>query len=103
MVERPALADRPGRRDSERRQARSSDRRGSSRLRHRRLRTLYFALASVWGFLAGTTGVVVSMAAGGRPLGFGPRVGTVLAASTVIAVLGGLIAARAYRDATTRR
>jgi hypothetical protein len=74
-----------------------SSRHAASR-RRRRLRIVYFTLASVWGFMTGTAAILGSLAAAGRPLTLGPRVGTVLAVSIFVALFGGFVAARAYRE-----
>jgi hypothetical protein len=60
---------------------------------------LYFTLASVWGFLTGAAAILAGLAATGRSLTLGPTVGSLLAFSTVVALLGGVVAARAYRGA----
>ena len=66
------------------------------------LRTLYFSLAALWGFLAGTGAVLIGMAAVGRPTGMGARGGLCVLCAAVIALAGGLVAATAYRSATRR-
>ena len=78
-----------------------SSRRAAAR-RRRRLRIIYFTLASVWGFMTGTAAILGSLAAAGRPLFLGPRVGAVLAASVLVALFGGFVAARAYREIAER-
>ena len=76
--------------------------RSSARTRRRRLRAVYFSLAALWGFLAGTGAVLVGLVAVGRPTGMGARGGICVACAAVVALLGGLIAAMAYRSATRR-
>ena len=66
------------------------------------MRKLYFALASVWGFLIGTAAALGGLAAVGRPLFLDSRVGLVLLVAGVFALLGGFIAAAAYREASNR-
>jgi hypothetical protein len=67
-----------------------------------RLRALYFSLAALWGFLAGTGAVLVSLAAVGRPTGIGTSGGVCVLCAAVVALAGGLVAATAYRSATRR-
>lgn len=82
-----------------RRGSRSNPRRSSSR---RGLRAGYFALASVWGCLAGTGALVVGLSFLGRPLRLGPTVVGFLGLAVILAVLGGLLMAVAYRAASRR-
>jgi hypothetical protein len=83
-------------RHSRRRRGRSrSPRRGPGRIRH-----LYFTLASLWGFVAGSGTILVGLAALGRPLRLDPTLTLVLAGAGGLALLGGFVASAAYRDAS---
>ena len=84
---------RPGRRS----------RRPSDRDQRRRLRLLYFTLASLWGFLIGTAGLLIGISSRGVPLDLGPVAVLALSAASILAVSGGMIASRAYREASRRR
>ena len=76
----------------------------SSRGRPRgRLRGFYFGLASLWGFLSGTAAVFVALRAIDRPLQMQQPVPLLLAGAGLVALLGGLVAAAAYREATHRQ
>ena len=66
------------------------------------MRTVYFVLASAWGFLAGTAAILGGLTAAGQPLQMSPTVGAVLLAAGLFAGIGGIVAARAYRDAADR-
>ncbi len=85
---------------------RSSRRRSSSRSsasRGRRgLRAVYFALASIWGCLAGTGMLVAGLSALDRPLRLDPTVAGFLGLAMLLAVAGGLLTAAAYRAASRR-
>jgi len=61
---------------------------------------VYFALASTWGFLSGTVGLLIVSGMVGRPLGLKPVVLSALGIAGVLAIAGGAVAARAYRDAS---
>ena len=63
---------------------------------------LYFALATTWGFVAGTGAVLGGLAFAGQPIRLDPTVGGILLAAGVVALVGGLIAAAAYRDVIQR-
>jgi len=66
------------------------------------LRAGYFALASVWGCLAGTGALVVGLSAIGRPLRLSPTVAAFLGLAVILAIVGGLLTAAAYRAASRR-
>ena len=70
--------------------------------RHRRLRMMYFALASVWGFAAGSVAVLAGFNALGHPIRFDSGLGFTLGAAGVIAIVGGVIVSLAYREAVRR-
>jgi hypothetical protein len=85
----------------QRRRRRSSPR-SSARVRHRRLRAVYFSLAALWGFLTGTGAVLIGLAAVGRPTGMGARGSFCVICAAAVALIGGLVVAMAYRSATRR-
>ena len=67
-----------------------------------RLRFTYFAIAAAWGFMIGAVailGAVSFMDIAFRPDG---TTGLVIAGAAVMAIAGGLVTARAYRDASSR-
>ena len=81
---------------------RASRSRSSSRVPGRRLRTLYFALAALWGYILGfaclagalaLTGALPDLSAAALGLG---------AVGGVAAMAGGTLAAAAYREARRR-
>ena len=82
------------------RRARSHRRAANSR--HRRLRMMYFALASVWGFAAGSVAVLAGLNALGNPIHFDSGLGFTIGAAGVIAIVGGVIVSLAYREAVRR-
>ena len=68
-----------------------------------RLRFAYFAIAAAWGFLAGAAailGAVSFMDLAFRPDG---TTGTIVVLAAILAVAGGIVIARAYRDAASNR
>ncbi len=84
-----------------RRRRRSSPKSPTSRTR-RGLRAGYFALASIWGCLAGTGVLVVGLSVLGRPIRLGSTVAGFLGLAMILAVVGGLLMAAAYRAASRR-
>ena len=79
----------------------SSSKSSASRAR-RGLRAGYFALASIWGCLAGTGVLVLGLAALGKPIRLGTTVVGFLGLAMLLAVVGGLLTAAAYRAASRR-
>jgi hypothetical protein len=67
-----------------------------------RLRVVYFSLAALWGFLSGTAAVLMGHTVAGRPTPLGSRGAAFVLVAAVVAVLGGLVAAAAYRAAGRR-
>jgi hypothetical protein len=63
---------------------------------------LYFTLASGWGFTAGTVAVLACFRMTGKPWRLETPSLALLAGAGVAAVLGGVIAALAYHDASKR-
>ena len=94
----PESPAQPRRRSSRQR----SSTRSSASAARRGLRAGYFALASLWGCLAGTGVLVVGLSAIGRPLRLGPTVAAFLGLAVIIAIVGGLLTAAAYRAASRR-
>ena len=84
------------------RRRRRSQHASSSRAQRSRLRMVFFSLASLWGFLIGTVSLLVGVSLGGRSLNLSPVAIVTLSGATVLAVVGGLIASRAYLEATRR-
>jgi hypothetical protein len=78
-----------------------SRRRSSSRTRGR-LRALYFSLAAVWGFLAGTCAVLVGLAAVDRPARLGSTGVALVVGAAVLSLVGGLVVAAGYGSASRR-
>ena len=66
------------------------------------MRRIFFGAAAVWGFLTGTGAVIIGLAAAGQVPLVGPGLLAAIAVALVVAVLGGLLVARAYRDAASR-
>lgn len=66
------------------------------------LRRFYFVLASIWGFATGAIGLAAAAKFGGVEFAVSKRVLALLAASAPVALLGGYIAAEAYREARRR-
>ena len=66
------------------------------------LRRFYFGLASLWGFLSGAVTLSVAFAVSGRSVPGLPLTLAALSVGAVLAVVGGVIAAGAYREARRR-
>jgi len=63
---------------------------------------VFFTLASVWGFIAGVTGVLVAMSAAGETIQARPAVIAGLVPALILSLAGGLIVAAAYRESKGR-
>ena len=85
-----------------RRRHRGSSSRSSSSVSRRVLRAGYFALAAIWGCLAGTGVLIAGLSSLGRPLRLGPTLAGFLGLAMILAVVGGLLMAAAYRAASRR-
>ncbi len=95
-MESPVVTTEPARRRRKRRRGSSSSTAG------KRLRLLYFTLASAWGFTAGTVAVLAALRSSGKPWNLGPTSLAMLAGAGLLAIIGGVIAALAYHDASKR-
>ena len=84
------------------RRPRQSRRAASSRAQRRRLQLVYFSLASLWGFLMGTVTLLFGFSLGGRQLDLSPVAIVAMSAAIVLAIVGGVVASRAYREASRR-
>jgi hypothetical protein len=83
----------------ERRRGRTAVR--SSSQRHRRLRHVYFGLASGWGFATGAVTVLAGLDAM-RHLTTTSGLGLKLLAAGAVALAGGFVVSLAYREAVRR-
>ncbi len=84
------------------RRRRHSRRAAANRSQRRRLQFVYFSLASLWGFLMGTVTLLFGFSLGGRQLELSPVAIVAMSAAVVLAIVGGMVASRAYRDASRR-
>lgn len=66
------------------------------------LRSVYFSLASVWGFGVGVVSLVAAVTLKGNRVSVGAGELAILGSALALAVAGGFIAAAAYRDARRR-
>jgi len=64
---------------------------------------LYFGLASLWGFLAGSLAVFVAFDSIGHSATFDGGMGRLLGIAFVMAVVGGAVISMAYREMASRR
>ena len=65
-------------------------------------RLLFFALASVWGFIVGVGGFLAAMSAAGQPVHPSPGAIPGLIPAVIIAAAGGFVIAAAYRESKRR-
>ena len=80
-----------------------SHRHASSRGKSGRLRLTYFGVASLWGFLVGVVALLVALQAeGAGNIPSAPMTAGYLIPAAAIAMIGGAVVARAYRDAKRR-
>ena len=70
--------------------------------RHALLRRIYFASASLWGFMLGMGFLAVALSAGGSEVPKDLKTLGMVAGGTVLSIIGGLVAAKAYREAMGR-
>ncbi len=94
----------PGEGTTRRRRRRRHKHRSSSSNRGRKaVRAFYFAVASSWGFVAGSAAVLLALNALGRPVPLAGAVVTALITAAALSVVGGIVVSAAYRDASRRR
>jgi hypothetical protein len=79
-----------------------AERNGKSASASARVRRIYFLLASLWGFVTGAIGLAAAAKLGGVEFVLSRKLVLLLAASSPAALLGGYIAAEAYREARRR-
>ena len=91
------LAPRPGR---GRRPRRSPRRKSGGR---GRLRLFYFAIASIWGCILGAAALAIAAAWSGAAPGLDLPTVVALTGACALSVGGGIVAAKAYREAARRR
>lgn len=68
-----------------------------------RLRTVFFALAALWGFIAGAGALAAGFHLAGQPVSVSPWVIGAAIPGALFAAAGGVVAAGAYREARERR
>ena len=88
--------------DSEGRRRGSKPSGRSSSQRHRRLRHLYFGLATGWGFATGAVAVLAGLDATGHPVRVTSGLGLKLLLAGAVALAGGFLVSLAYREAVRR-
>ena len=76
--------------------------RSRSAAARKRLRVLYFTLASAWGFTAGTVAVLACFRTSGKQWRVDTSSLALLAGAGLLALIGGIVAALAYHDASKR-
>jgi putative flippase GtrA len=85
---------------------RRSEYTAGSRSRHRSARAIrrlvFFALASIWGFIVGVCGFLAAMNAAGQPVHPSPGAIPGLIPALLIAAAGGFVIAAAYRESKHR-
>ena len=62
----------------------------------------YFTMAAVWGFLAGSAAILGGLAMNGTRVGFDPLIVGALVIAGAVSLIGGAVAAAAYRNANQR-
>ena len=96
------LREAPSTRRARRRPVGRRGRPSAEHQRRRRLRLLYFALAAVWGYVAGTAAVLGTLSMTGRPLPIDGNLVSGMVLAAVLALVGGAVASVAYREAVRR-
>ena len=81
---------------------RSHRRTRSKSRKHRRVRAIYFGIASVWGFLIGSAALLWGLSLNGHPVRADGLLTGLLVGAGFLAVVGGVLTARAYREAAQR-
>ena len=77
-------------------------RRRRSNPKRQRLRVAYFTVAAVWGFLAGSVAILGGLAMRGTRVGFDPLIVGSLVIAGAVSLIGGAVAAAAYRNVNQR-
>jgi len=67
------------------------------------MRSIYFGLAAVWGFLAGVAGLLAALSLSGDPIDPDGAAIVGLLPALAVALAGGWVLARAYYEAKQRR
>lgn len=67
-----------------------------------RRRMAFFALAAAWGFLSGSSAVLVGLTLLGRPAYLARPLALSLGVAALAALAGGMVVAAAYRENTRR-
>ncbi len=86
-----------------RRRRKRRHRSSSQKSGRRAIRAFYFAIASFWGFVAGSAAVLVTLNTLGRPVPLAGALVTALVTAAALSVVGGIVVSAAYRDVSRRR
>jgi hypothetical protein len=65
-------------------------------------RVAFFGLASIWGFMVGTVGLIAAIGVEGQHVVADGAVLVAMVPALVIAVIGGLVMAAAYKESNRR-
>ena len=85
-----------------RRQSSRGESRSSTKQTRGRLRTVYFSLAALWGFIAGTGAILVGLRSTGQPLQLGGGAVWLLGGAVCATLVGGVVVSAGYRSASRR-
>ena len=66
--------------------------------RHTTTRRIYFAVAALWGFILGSGFLSVALSADGNSIPKDLKTLGMITAGAVLSIIGGLVAAQAYRE-----
>ena len=66
------------------------------------VRLLYFGLASLWGYVIGAAVLVAALSFSGHSVTLNPVIVGLIVPGAVVAFIGGVLSAAAYRQATRR-
>ena len=67
------------------------------------MRALFFSVAAIWGFLTGVAAVLIGLAAAGQNVRGESVLWSAGLVALLVAIFGGLVSARAYRETASRR
>ena len=70
--------------------------------RHTTTRRIYFAAATLWGFVLGSGFLAVALSADGNSIPKDLKTLGMITAGAVLSIIGGLVAAQAYRETMGR-